>query len=466
MAGNNSQNGANHSNGNVSAFKPLLVSELMSRNLYDNTGAPPPSPSNIQPEDLGTKDPSDGSNKAYHKVPYEYGDPVWQIGWTDGRYGQSEKANESVLQVEGQLQWFARLEAAEAKIAETAGEIAALKSTKDWLQRKVDATAVYFNSLNDRRQGNYQDFSRRLGVLYAFFAVVLLAADIPLSLRLVAAGIGVTTSFSENKVTFTPDDIFLNVRVLTHLWEAILLALGIAALGIFIKFFLDTVVFREEKSSHSRFSIAITTLTLLLLLSSIFVLGLYRADQQKEHVRQTVSERIKQIHRQRITAGLEKEMPADLTQEITTALNALPEESRWQSATFISLTLLLPLIAGFCFSTSGRKLRNASQFKDTSRALTALENEFRQVSEQLCKAEEGLRFQRERLDRDKTDPEIKKALAALPRLIYLHGYERGRNVPETLEDGATLYERCVKTVEKLLAKRARARLWRFQTPKV
>jgi hypothetical protein len=455
MSVNGKQNG---SNGHTHVLDPLLDAEQLKGQLKNGGSTSTIYP--IQPEDFTSRDPSDGSNKEYRKVPYEYMDPVWQMGWTDGRYGQSEKINENVLRVEGKLQWIARLEAAEAKIAQTSGHVAALKSAKTWAQPKLDAVSTAFQKLNEQRQEHYQEFSRKLGVFYAVFAVLLLAADIPLSLRLVAAGIGVTTSFREAGQNFTPDDIFLNLGVFTHLWEAILLALGIAALGIFVKFYLDTIVFRDnQKKSHSWLAAILMTLTLILLVASIGILGLYRAEQQQEQFRQKIAADIKQKHQQKIHDGLEKQLPADLNTEINDAVKAAPQASRWQSGTFIALTLLLPLIAGFCFSTSGRKLRNASQYKATARALEQLEQQSQGITEQLCEAEENLQFQKERLEREKTDPEIKSSLADLPRLIYLHGYERGRNVPETLEEGATLYERCRKSVEKLLAKKTRTRLW-------
>jgi hypothetical protein len=456
MPVNSKQNG---SNGHSTILDPLFDAEFIKSHLRSGGDAPRVFP--IQPEDFASKDPSDGSNKEYRKVPYEYVDPVWQIGWTDGRYGQSEKINENVLRVEGKLQWIARLESAEAKIAQSSGHVAAQASAKAWLQPKLDAVSASFQKLNEQRQEHYQEFSRKLGVFYAFFAVLLLAADIPLSLRLVASGIGVTTWFREAGQKFTPDDMFLNPRVFTHLWEAILLALGIAALGIFVKFYLDTIVFRDNrKNPHSWLAVILMTLTLFLLVGSIGILGMYRAEQQQEQFRQKIADDITQKHLQKIHDGVEKQLPADLSKEIDDAVKAAPQASRWQSGTFIALTLLLPIIAGFCFSTSGRKLRNASQYKATAAALKQLEEQSQKITEQLCEAEENLQFQKERLAREKTDPEIRDSLADLPRLVYLHGYERGRNVPETLEEGATLYERCRKSVEKQLAKKARTRLWR------
>lgn len=41
--------------------------------------------------------------------------------------------------------------------------------------------------------------------------------------------------------------------------------------------------------------------------------------------------------------------------------------------------------------------------------------------------------------------------------LYMHGYERGRNVPETAGAGASLYDRCEKAVNKLLAGKPRTK---------
>src|SRR5438105_2238408 len=204
-----SVNGNQNGNGHSQVLGLLADAQALKGELRNGGGASTIYP--IQAEDVTSRDPSDGSNKEYRKLPYEYMDPVWQIGWTDGRYGQSEKINEGVLRVEGKLQWIARLEAAEAKIAQTSGHVAALKSAKAWVQPKLDAVSTAFQKLDEHRREHYQDFSRKLGVFYAVFAVLLLAADIPLSLRLVAAGIGVTTSFRDADAgrNFTPDDIFM-----------------------------------------------------------------------------------------------------------------------------------------------------------------------------------------------------------------------------------------------------------------
>src|SRR4051812_10679727 len=65
--------------------------------------------------------PSDGSNGALQRPIMEFGDEIWDLGWTDGRLGQPLPENKQVFQVHAELM-------KRHKIKTLEGEIAGLKN--------------------------------------------------------------------------------------------------------------------------------------------------------------------------------------------------------------------------------------------------------------------------------------------------------------------------------------------------
>jgi CRISPR/Cas system CSM-associated protein Csm2 small subunit len=123
------------------------------------------------------------------------------------------------------------------------------------------------------------------------------------------------------------------------------------------------------------------------------------------------------------------------------------------------LTLLFPVAGGICFSVGWRKLIRYLRFRSVDGALKAAESEFKSEElscEQVRAALAGLEARRAREIAEYASGD---AYADMLVGLYLHGYERGRNVPETVDAGASLYERCEKALNKLLAGKLRVRYW-------
>ncbi|HEY6186609.1 MAG TPA: hypothetical protein VIW80_02940 [Pyrinomonadaceae bacterium] len=408
-------------------------------------------------EDLNF-DLSDHSNRRYQKPPSEYEDQVWHLGWTDGRYGQPTEDNEAVLRHRAKLRWRQMIALAESEAAATKGIIAQLEDHITRLRLKLQPVQDAYIDLTQARCANPQTFSLSLFIIYSIAAFFLFAADLPLSLKLVAYGYGVTTKDSLKEMSV--DNFLTNPRfVVTHFWEALLLAFGIALAGIFIKYFFDTIVFREEQKTLTwPFRIAIGFVLFLFILTTI-ALGLFRSDKQKElNLTDLGNKRwVLQQERQNVS-----------TQQAIQDMDVLIEKERSEgrasvrTLSFIALTLLFPIVGGICFSVGWRKVVKYWHYRRVKKELSVLEQEYKTETSELRRISETLSAQEKKLARMLEEYADGDEWAEMQISIYRHGYMRGRNVPETIDSGASLYERCENSVAKLLSKKMRAKYWENQ----
>jgi hypothetical protein len=386
-------------------------------------------------------DMSDSSNRQYHKPPSEYRHETWHLGWTDGRHGQPPGDNVALIKARAKLAWQERAAAADARIEETRAELKSLKGSLDRLGVRLKIITDHHLSLLHERSENPQSYSLSLWLIYSLVALVLIAADLPLSLKLVAMGYGIESGS----------------------WGAILLALGVALSGILIKYLLDSFVYGEEQEKK-RLGVTIPLLLVLLLfLGTTSVLGVYRANVE----RRTEVERLTTLK-----SSLEQEQREKFNQDTQNTVDELrndivraeSEGGFWRTGSFIALTLLFPIAGGICFSVGWRKLIRFLRFRSVSKALMQAESEYKNeelLYERVSGALESLEAKRKR---ENDDYKIGDAYGDMLERLYMHGYERGRNVPETADAGASLYDRCEKAVNKLLAGKLRAKYWDIPQP--
>jgi len=413
----------------------------------------------IRFEDLAVNDMSDSSNRRYHKPPSEYEDQIWHLGWTDGRHGQPAADNVAIIRARAKLLWQERAADADAEIGATRAQVRSLEGSLSRLRERLDLIADDYLKLLRERSDNPQSYSFSLSIIYTLAAVLLLLADLPLSLKLVAMGYGVTTKSDSGSV----DDLFKDPwYVISEYWEAILLAVGVALAGILIKYLLDSLVYRDEQKTPSRvFSFALLGILALFLGTTIY-LGIFRADVQR---RKNISELTQQLN------DLQQQPDAKTNQKVIEAIDELNDdlnrersESAWsvRTVSFIALTLLFPIAGGICFSVGWRKLVKRLRFRSVARALKKVEQIY---------GAEALRYEQVRGTLESQEAKRRRENDAYARgddyaemlvSLYKHGYARGRNVPETIDAGAGLYIRCEKAVAKLLAGRLRERYWAGQ----
>jgi hypothetical protein len=396
----------------------------------------------IQFENMLGLDMSDSSNRQYNKPPSEYRHEVWHLGWTDGRHGQPPDDNVALIASQAKLAWQERAAAADARIEATKAELHSLKGSLSRLDERLKLIAGQHLNLLRERSENPQSYSLSLWVIYSMVAAVLIAADVPLSLKLVAKGYGVESGS----------------------WEAWLLALGVALSGILIKYLLDSFVYGEEQEKKRWFVTVPLLLILLMFLCTTLVLGVYRAGVEQNMTIERLKTR-KMVYQQEYSEKQDK-ATLDLITKADEDLKQAEAEGRgfWRTGSFVALTLLFPIAGGICFSVGWRKLIRFLRFRSVSQVLGRAESEYKEDElryERTRGALESLEAKRTReQDAYRSGDDYADVLVRL----YMHGYERGRNVPETVDASASLYDRCEKAVNKLLAGKLRTRYWGVPQP--
>jgi hypothetical protein len=423
-------------------------------NNNNGHGTMPP----IHFEDLMVNDMSDSSNRNYHKPPSEYEDQVWHLGWTDGRSGQPISDNEAILRARARMLWQQKVTTAETEMGETNALVRSLETPVERLKLKAEqAFNDHSNLLHDRSE-NPQAYSLSLWVIYWLTAVMLLAADLPLSLKLVAMGYGVTT---DNPIDGKSVDDLLKDPwyVLTEFWEAILLAIGVAIAGIFIKYLLDSLVYREEQKTRSSVFTVTLSVVLALFLVTTVLLGIFRANVQRQKNIAKLTNQVSVLEQQRL--GTSDPIIDKAITDLKTLIQQEQTESAWsvRTVSFIMLTLLFPITGGICFSVGWRKLIKVLNLRRTKKASEKTEKDYEAQSLRYEQARGTLEGQTKRLARETAAYASADDYAEMLVSLYRHGYMRGLNVPETMDAGASLYERCEKAVARLLAGKMRAKYW-------
>lgn len=412
----------------------------------------------IRFEDMAAHDASDSSNRRYDKPPSEYVDHVWHLGWTDGRCGQPPGDNEAILRARGHLHWQQMRARAEAEVGRLRALAESLSGSVTRLGERVGTLAGLHLKLLEEKRTNPQAFSLSLWVIYTTAAVLLLAADLPLSLKLVAMGYGVTTVNREDQRSV--DDLLKDpYYVVSEFWEAMLLALGIALAGIFVKYFLDAILYREEQRGAGWwFKVSLSGVFTLFFITTI-LLGVFRSDVQRQQAVNDLTKRQTQLRQQLGSPPDPRVQKAinDTEQEIAKER----DEGRMSVRTisFIALTLLFPITGGICFSVGWRKIIKYWGLRQVGKELAALESAFRAESLGYEEARSALEAREAQLARELSSYSTADDYAEMLVNLYRHGYMRGLNVPETIDAGDDLYQRCEKAVARLLAGKMRSRYW-------
>lgn len=396
----------------------------------------------IRFEDLVGRDMSDGSNRRYHRPPSEYDHEFWHLGWTDGRHGQPPDDNIAIIRARARLAWQERTAAVDAEIGQTRALVRNLENTLGRLRAKLNLFADDYMALLRERSESPQSYSLTLWFIYSVVAGVLIAADLPLSLKLVAMGYGIE-----------PDST-----------AALLLAFGVALSGILIKYLLDSFIYRDEQKTITRVFTVSLLCILILFLGTTVVLGSYRASvEQRVHIKERAKDLsdLKQERDTRARAGKPTQITDQAIVDAEDDIQRMQLEGwwSWRTGSFITLTLLFPIAGGICFSVGWRKLIRFIRFHSVDRAYKKAESTYRN-EELLCEQARGrLESLEARRGRENEAYASGDAYADMSVGIYRHGYERGRNVPETLDANASLYDRCEKAANRLLAGKLRGRYW-------
>jgi hypothetical protein len=412
----------------------------------------------IGQEDVDAEGASDASNGQYKRRPFKYDHPWWHLGWTDGRLGEPREINEALLRAHYRAQWLERVEFLSSRLAHNRAQIPRLQDMLDRIRSKLKLAQNRFEGMWEKRFHAYYEFSYLLAAVYVVIATILFLSDVPLTLKLVARGFDLKTQVIDpttQEVVLSVDDLIRRpTAVFSYLWEPLVLALGIALAGVFIKFFLDEVIFREKVDDARKVRITLWVILMVFLLT-ITTLGLFRA-----HIQRDLQESDFQIHEKSIEASLRTQgLNEDEIKKSVESLVRPREESTLATVTFIALTVTLPIIAGVCFSAGWRRFKNARHYREAKGELKRLENDQELVFKELTTVEAEIVSDEQRLAYEEQERSSSDPITELNLNLYRHGYYRGLNVPETIDHGSTLYSRSKRAVEKIIATRLQRRMW-------
>ncbi len=401
---------------------------------------------------------SDGSNGEFARWPYGYGEPLWRLGWTDGRLGEPREKHENVIRGWCKLRGLQEIELKEERIARVKGELNSLKEKSSRTNDQLTEATGQFKQISAEQSVRYSEFSYFVAGIYLLVSLILFLSDVPLTLKLVAKGFDLKTEVLD-PLTKLPilsvDDLILQPRAVAyHLWEPLALALGIAVAGVFVKIFLDELIFNDAKKTRK---LAVTLCIVLgLFILAIFFLGMFRSTIQANL--QSVAYR---TDRDQLKARLKSQKLTDVQISDAMGPDSPPIEEGWLSViTFSALTFALPIIAGVCFAVGWRRFKDARRYSSLRKRVRKLEetrdHDAWKMNNHQAEVDAGETW----LTRQQTKDNLIDAETDWAISVFQHGYYRGITLPETLDHGASLFDRVQKSAEKIFAERMRSKLWR------
>jgi hypothetical protein len=406
---------------------------------------------------------ADSGEPALRPPTAKYDEKLWAVGWTDGATGQPPHHGIALIQAHDaernrelarRLSEVTALAAANADAASKRIE----RRTEDLKQTRAELT-----ELEQRRRKDPHEFSFSTGIFYVFIAAILLLSDMPLSLSLVAEGFNLPVKYElDSGETILLGQIFSPQwrDVLRYLWQPIILAVGIACLGIFFKivtdYFLSSV---EEAPSDPRFTIAFKwvrrvffVLAFALMLGGLWNVGTLRSRQQALNAaveRRPATQSRTRVAEDAVTrdARLKQEQADKAIYDREESVRAEAVDL-WTNRSFIALAITLPLIGGICFSVGAKRVQRFLQLW-TARVRCAwqgvgIDRDRKNQAVQKSSAE-FLTQELKRLDSDGHEIDV----TALR--VYLHGYSRGYAMPQKLEPNRSLYEHCKAILQRWIA---------------
>jgi hypothetical protein len=318
------------------------------------------------------------------------------------------------------------------------GRVAALKA-----EMEIKENILKYEEQRHRREQAYYDYvqylyrffprshSILLFVLYLFFAIALIAADIPLALQLIGKGFNLGSSEDETGFEYLFSGDFWKIISLN--WETVVTALGVALCSIYIKIFYDEFVgtpYANRMMTYNRF------------LEENGMQDLAEAKGLKEIKREHRSKSAWKIALFVITM-LSITLLAFFRLNTATA-NKQFEVNFFSGGAFVAITLLFPLIGGICLSHALNNLQNLVRLRrarvscnQCRRALEKALTVFTVVKknyEDLAAADDRLGNEEKMVD------EYKNYLSA----FYERGYGIGSMQPEKYATGEDFFTKVVE----------------------
>jgi hypothetical protein len=376
----------------------------------------------------------------------EIDEQLWTLGWYDGHGGLPQHELRPAIEAEGRI-LLERLTHEQALVVarQTAVSRQSEESSAN-LKRRLTSITEELEQLEARRSEKSQAFSLPIGLVFVFVATLLFLADIPLSLRLVARGFDLKTESGALNVDML---LIQPVTIFVLFWEPILLALGIAFSGLFVKFFYDEVLPQWTKQLEHVERYAMLGM-FILFLATIICLGWFRAEIQRE----LTTDSARRIQQQMgVTTEMSTQVPAQSspTEPVSGGLLA--------KATFILLTLTFPLTGAVCFSAGMKQISNYWRLRSLRRLVERISLESEKAIGRWHEAQAMLKSDEEWLAFLRAD-KSREAVSDLRQALYAHGYQRGKGATEPLFDEKGLYGQAASVAKWNLVEKARRNFWK------
>jgi hypothetical protein len=395
---------------------------------------------------------SDGSTGG--RPPEEYAQDLWRLGWFDGRLGQPSTDLEDLLRAYAEEDHRRTIVALENEQAAGRRDEGIATERLQSAATRGHRVGIEKEKLLDERDRNSHEFSPFIGAFYFIVAFVLLAADIPLSFKLVNDAFGISTKLPEAGLVI--GDIFDHTKtldVLAGLWDAILLGVGIVMLGIVFKLATDYLlgthdwngwqltVFRSVRVAYFVGVFAITVGALLCL-------GLLRSEERNAAKTASIAD-----DKAMFTSNSSHGAPDTANRPTSSGTPGIMSDSTaansWTPLAFTLLALAFPMVGGTAMALGAKRSRKwwrlvKLHFWDWLYSRRSAKAEC-----ELTTARATLSFLPDRiaaLRGTKSTPELR-----IWQEMYRHGYHRGYCVPQTLADHPSMNAWCKAMVKKWIA---------------
>ncbi len=337
---------------------------------------------------------------------YEHG--LWRAGWTDGRLGETPDPQLQLVASQGALTRAVRTADAKRKVADAEAEEKHQKFLADERKKEWDDIAgEYERVVSDRRQ-NAVAYSKTLAWVYLIFGVLIFLADMPLSFNVAPAlGVELRREPTEGGDAVSADNLTHLIQNFGALWEPFAVAVGIAALTIAFKIVIDKLhrPFRFGTWWSKSLLFAFMAATVGALVWAFVLIGQARASYDG---------------------------------------SGPPVNS---AALFTMLAIMFPVVCGYCFSMARAAWQNVAHYDRVAKEHGTAWSRHIETHLAYQRAAANTTSAREELKAVENDRVEEDFL----RNLYLHGFQRGRCVPETLAQDASLYDRCESMLHHWLA---------------
>ncbi len=353
-----------------------------------------------------------------HDIVHHHAERYWETGYEDARRGQLRARFEQVALAAADL---LRQEVLSVYLAKNA-RFELVRQTRERIlqatREAFEARDLYSARLEHHFSANPRGLSKLLALSYLMVATFLIAADIPLALKLTQEGFDLDLARSPD---LTIANFFYHPwPVFQENWEVFILAAGLALCSIYIKIFYDryaTTSIPPVEELVEGGTQAHTTKPARPLFAWFFHPVLWLT--------------ILTI----VALGLFRYTTIESLDAFEDSLAGLPVNGVWPFSsetfrtlvtcfTFISITLLFPVIGGICLSLGLNQLHNLWALRRAARSARLARHELEEASGRVEALRESATDWQAMLSFVGGDA-FPRVAADLLRGSYNHGYERG-----------------------------------------